>query len=325
MERLRTQDTATIIAGPCSIDENNLDEIIHGIAEITVYDGAYRGIKGTRTVGLKSRTALDVSGKGMGIDWDGIKQMRKLQERDRLDIIPPSVQMAEIIRKETGLLVATEVMLPQYQLPPYQKNKIFDSNLMVWNPAVDQLGWHIWDIANYAEGHDWIIGIKNTKVLGVDLATANNPDYNGMTATQTTWGGMTSYTEYPLNMILIQRGVDVPDKGTYRHAPIHEVARRTKLELHKKLYYDPSHINGSKRREHIVDDTIEAMRMHISGTNDYLYDGALIEVGTSTTDTQQHITLDELAYVVHEVSKYRPLEAPEEPKIVFSKQHAYTQ
>src|SRR5258708_38719288 len=103
MERLRTQDTATIIAGPCSIDENNLDEIIHGIAEITVYDGAYRGIKGTRTVGLKSRTALDVSGKGMGIDWDAIQQMRKLPERDRLDIIPPSVQMAEIIRKETGL------------------------------------------------------------------------------------------------------------------------------------------------------------------------------------------------------------------------------
>ena len=39
----------------------------------------------------------------------------------------------------------------------------------------------------------------------------------------------------------------------------------------------------------------------------WLYDGALIEVGTSTTDTEQHITINELSNIIDELSKFREI------------------
>ena len=42
----------------------------------------------------------------------------------------------------------------------------------------------------------------------------------------------------------------------------------------------------------------------------YLYDGALIEVGTSTTDTEQHITLMELQDLCDAVAKFREIREP---------------
>jgi hypothetical protein len=40
----------------------------------------------------------------------------------------------------------------------------------------------------------------------------------------------------------------------------------------------------------------------------YLYDGILIEAGNSETDTEQHITINELKILCKELSKFRELE-----------------
>jgi hypothetical protein len=42
----------------------------------------------------------------------------------------------------------------------------------------------------------------------------------------------------------------------------------------------------------------------------YLYDGVLIEAGTSSTDTEQHISLMELQDIVSTIAEYRNLVAP---------------
>ena len=57
-------------------------------------------------------------------------------------------------------------------------------------------------------------------------------------------------------------------------------------------------------RDHIVEGTIEAMKMKDEDEN-FLYDGILIEVGDSVTDTYQHITVQELKDMVTELSKFR--------------------
>ena len=55
-----------IIAGPCSVDENNIKDIVD-IANIKIDNKQV--ISGVRIVGLKSRTALNSSGEGMGMDY----------------------------------------------------------------------------------------------------------------------------------------------------------------------------------------------------------------------------------------------------------------
>ena len=63
-------------------------------------------------------------------------------------------------------------------------------------------------------------------------------------------------------------------------------------------------------RRHIVAAVLEAMRMKMND-EEYVYDGILIEVGTSTTDTDQHITLEELAVLAQELAKERDLVTPD--------------
>jgi len=63
--------TCAIIAGPCSVDENNISEL-YQIANITAKNQKGKikqAIFGARIVGLKSRTALHQNGVGMGIDY----------------------------------------------------------------------------------------------------------------------------------------------------------------------------------------------------------------------------------------------------------------
>src|SRR5579862_3038764 len=79
-----------IIAGPCSITPENTEEVINEIAKIKLPDGR-RAIFGTRVVGLKSRTALDLSGEGMGIDSQAIQKAMKLPHDERLQVKIPSV------------------------------------------------------------------------------------------------------------------------------------------------------------------------------------------------------------------------------------------
>ena len=110
-------------------------------------------------------------------------------------------------------------------------------------------------------------------------------------------------------IILIHRGVDVSEKGDHRNIPVHNLAKRVKQKTGATLYFDPSHAYGPKMKEHIVPEVLKAMNLRaLDGS--YLYDGILIEVGTSKTDTGQHITLDELKKMVLELALFRNLASP---------------
>jgi len=287
-----------IIAGPCSIDEKNINEI-YEIAEIKI-NGRY-AVWGTRVVGLKSRTNFHSSGEGMGVDFKNF--LKNLEGKKE---IPQSVKIAEKIVKETGLLVATEIMDSILQIPFYQK-RIPKEKLLLWNPAVNQLGWPVLIMSYFAKKNGWYVGIKNPKWLGDFKKKADNLNYKGRTSMEKTWEGLVSYANYYLEkekIILIHRGVDIPEKGKYRNAPLHNLALRVKKHTGCLLFFDPSHSYGPKMREKIVPATLKAMKIKIN-ENEFLYDGILIEVGTSKTDSEQHISIKELKEMIKELSKWR--------------------
>jgi 3-deoxy-D-arabino-heptulosonate 7-phosphate (DAHP) synthase len=284
----------TIIAGPCSVDNNNLHEV-YKIAQIKV--NGKRAIAGTRVVGLKSRTSLSTDGKNMGIDFSAfMNNLERLIEGKPATSFeePPSVALAKKICSDTGLVIATEIMSPLVQLPSFE-DPIFKNKLLAWSPAVSQLGWPAMKMALYAKRNGWQIGIKNGKWRGMEK----------------TWEGIASYVNAhvePHKTIMIQRGIETPEKGKFRSLPVHESARQMK-EKGFQVYFDPSHSYGPLLRDEIVKGTIEAMKLRTKDGK-HVYDGVLIEVGTSVTDTNQHITLVELQELVNELSKLRTLVSP---------------
>jgi hypothetical protein len=298
-----------IIAGPDSIDDYNIKEI-YQIADIKV--NGKKAIFGTRTVGLKSRTGFDEKNSDsgfMGFDFDVI--MRNFDifglggTADDLKPLP-SIDMAEKIYRDTGLLCSTEIMLPAIQLACIAKSFKFKP-FMIWNPSVDQLGWHVRQMAGFAGEYGWTVGLKNGKWLGEDYEIAEDPNFTGTTSIEKVWSGLVDYAKLAPETILIQRGCDLPRKGQYRNLPIHQTAKRTKLANPGiSLYYDPSHTLGPNMRNEIVKNTIEAMKMKID-ENTYLYDGILIEAGTAKCDTHQHITVKELEEMANELAQFRDL------------------
>ncbi len=296
----------TIIAGPCSVDDNNIQEI-HEISQMTVINQngtQQRAIAGTRIVGLKSRTELSVNGKGMGMDYDVLQQNVHIMINGGSGkdmVVTPSARIAEEIHAKTGMLIATEIMMPSVQMPSYE-HRIPAGKLMPWNPSVNQLGWQVMETALFTARNGWHIGIKNGKWIGEDTGT---------TTMEKTWAGLSSYAKKGTgDVVLIHRGVDVPGKGMFRNLPVHTVAGRTKKITRAKLYFDPSHSYGPKLKHQIVEATVAAMNMKLDdGSN--LYDGVLVEVGTSKTDTEQHITLLELEHMVKQIAKTRSLVTPE--------------
>ena len=112
----------TIIAGPCSVDENNIKEI-HEIAKIEVKSRKgkkQRAVAGTRVVGLKSRTELDPEGHGMGMDFSAYKTNMEilLNGGTIADFeILPSALIAEKIHKETNYVpdYSTRVVYWRYR------------------------------------------------------------------------------------------------------------------------------------------------------------------------------------------------------------------
>ena len=298
-----------IIAGPCSVDKNNIPEI-YEIAGIKL--NGKGALWGTRVVGLKSRTALDLTGKGMGIDFAAVtRNMDVLNEGGGYkDFEPlPSVEMAKLLLSETGMVIATEIMHPSIQIPAYDGH--FDGKLLPWNPAVDQLGWPIMQTARFAQKHAWPIGIKNGKWIGGEsVAEADDPNFKGETSMEKTWSGLVTFAAGAPEVILIHRGVDVNGKGDFRNVPVHNISERVKAKTGAKLFFDPSHAYGPKMRESIVDATIEAMRRTMKD-GAFLYDGILIEAGTSQTDTEQHISIKELENMVGELATFRNIRTRE--------------
>lgn len=300
-----------VFAGPCSVNRDNIRDI-YDIADIQVRSQngeLQRAITGTRVVGLKSRTALSVNPEDMGIDYPILEEQVLIVGRAVLEQTPPSVAIAAQVVADTDLVVATEVMMPEIQVPHYV-GKIPPGKLLLWNPSVDQLGWHMLQMASLANKNGWMVGIKNGKTLGSTLAQAKDETRPTPVKLERTWAGLATFAKgMDGRIVLIHRGVEDPEKGEFRSALVHEVARRVKRSVSSaKLFFDPSHSCGPALRDHIVPITIEAMRMPEG--NGFLYDGILVEAGHATTDTKQHITVDELRCMVEDLSRFRVLKIP---------------
>jgi hypothetical protein len=182
--------------------------------------------------------------------------------------------------------------------------------MLPWNPAVNQLGWPLHEMAAIAKQNDWFIGIKNGKWLGDSLANAESLKHTGGTALEKVWNGLGSFTQMSdENVFMIQRGIEATVRGDFRSVPIHQTAKRVRMLSKRNILFDPSHSLGPKMRMHIVSATIDAMQIKMQDGS-FLYDGALIEVGTSLTDTDQHISLQDLQDLCDEIAKFRNLVAP---------------
>jgi hypothetical protein len=190
------------------------------------------------------------------------------------------------------------------QLPLYER-VLPKGKFMVWNPAVNQLGYQSLVMGQYALRNDWYVGIKNGKWLG-DVPPS------GMSSMEKAWSGLASYVAggdlalMKERLIMVHRGVDISGKGDYRNLPVHDSAERVKESIGARLFYDPSHTHGPLMRDKIVEETVSALKLK-TPTGEYLYDGLLIEVGDSTTDTEQHITVDELKELCEIISQFRDI------------------
>jgi len=301
----------SIIAGPCSISEKNFKDLYElSSFEVKSRDGiAQKAIAGVRIVGVKSRTSYSYNKGSMGIDSEvlvenleiyaqggGVKAMKML----------PSVLMAQEFIRKTGMTVASEVISPLIQIPLCDR-LLKDEDLLLWTPAVAQLGWNLLEMYEASKKNNWTLGVKNPKWVGKEV--------DGLTSMEKTWLGMGSYVPFIHKVIFIQRGVDVADSGLFRNLPAHESAKKIKKATGMKMYFDPSHCYGPKLRDMIVEGTIEAMKMKLSD-DEYLYDGILIEAGVSETDTEQHITHGELYTLAKSLAEFRDLVAPSEKKKV---------
>jgi hypothetical protein len=302
----------SIIAGPCSINEKNFKDL-YELSSIEVKNrngNTQKAIAGVRIVGVKSRTSYSYNKGSMGLDSEvlvenieiyaqggGVKDMKML----------PSVQMAQEYIRKTNMMVASEIVSPLIQIPLCDK-LLKEHELLLWTPAVAQLGWNLLEMYEASKENNWTLGVKNPKWVGQET--------NGLTSMEKTWLGMGSYVPFIHKVIFIQRGVDVAESGLYRNLPVHESAKKIKkLSGGMKMYFDPSHCYGPKLRDKIVEGTIEAMKMKLSD-EEYLYDGILIEAGVSETDTEQHITHKELHQLAKAIAEFRDIVAPSERKVV---------
>lgn len=307
-EKMKNSQVA-LIAGPCSISEKNMQEV-YALSEMEVksrFGETQRGITGVRIVGVKSRTSYTEKEGAMGIDREafvgnmrsyaqggGIKDMKML----------PSIELSNEFIKKTGLTVATEIVAPLIQVPLCDK-LLKDHELLLWTPAVMQIGWNLMEMYECSKSNAWKLGIKNPKWVG--------KENGGQNSMEKTWLGIGTYVPEIHDIIYIHRGVDVAEAGLYRNLPLHDSARKVKKISGKQMYFDPSHTFGPKMRDKIVEGTLDAMRMKIN-EDEYLYDGILIEAGTSDTDTEQHITHKELQGLLNELAKFRDIVAPKEHK-----------
>lgn len=296
-----------IVAWACSIDTNNLREAIR-IATKEI-NGAHPYMA-VRAVWVKSRTGPTSSKDGGWIDADMLRANQRLYAQrwiQSIELHPhPSVEMMKKILRETPAWVATEIVDPFVQTivmaNHFAEDKIWANRVMVWNPAVLQIGHPVEYMAQMAENFGWHVWIKNCKEQ--DPGTKK-------------WSGMLEYANSGMSWVGLQnrkimaihRGYDIEGKWEHRNQPIHDhVVLLRKKYPGLRVYFDPSHIYGPKMRESIVENTIAAMKMTMPDKeSEYLYDGLLVEAWTSTTDTEQHITLDELFDMTSRLADIRPI------------------
>jgi hypothetical protein len=216
-----------------------------------------------RVVGLKSRTGYDATGSGMGMDFAAIEQAIM---HGHADEVPPSILMAEEFSKQTGMGIAAEIMEPAIQMPMY-RGHIKRGQFMPWQPSTLALGWQLRTMGNVAAQENWMVGIKNPKWLGSEtLQEVIEQSCTTVTSMEQTWTGLASYARAAgANVAFIHRGVDVAGKGDFRNAPVHSIVHHIAHKVpDARRYFDPSHSYGPKKREEIVQATVEAMRMQFA-------------------------------------------------------------
>ncbi|HTA82375.1 MAG TPA: hypothetical protein VK783_05575 [Bacteroidia bacterium] len=309
MEQKMKNTSVALIAGPCSISEKNITEV-YSLADMQVknrFGETQRAVTGVRIVGVKSRTSYIEKEGAMGIDREAfVCNLRSYAQGGSIKDMKmlPSITMSEEFIRKTGLMVATEIVAPLIQVPLCDQ-VLRDHELLLWTPAVLQIGWNLMEMYECSKKNAWKLGIKNPKWVGKES--------DGLNSMEKTWLGIGTYVPQIHDIIYIHRGVDVAETGLYRNLPVHESAKKVKKLSGKKMYFDPSHTFGPKMKDKIVDGTLEAMKM-MSSADEYLYDGILIEAGTSLTDTEQHITHAELQKLINELSKFRDIVEPKEKK-----------
>lgn len=293
-----------IIAGPCSINKENISDI-YKLVEIKINN--ISPLWGVRVVGLKSRTNFKKDKNKIGIDVDdylnvliNFKEKGKIELKNNL----PSINLAKEIYKNTNLLIATEIVDSLIQ-PLFYEGVIPENKLLLWNPAVNQLGWSIFSMAQFIKKNKWFLGIKNPKWLGDYLKDVDNLNNDKITTAEKTWEGLVSYASLnKRRIILVHRGFDIPEKKDFRNFPAHHLALKVKKRIGCKMFFDPSHSYGPKMKESIVEETVKALKIKIS-ENEYLYDGILIEVGKSKTDAEQHISIEEFKELCFRLNEFR--------------------
>lgn len=304
----------SIIAGPCSISEDNFYELFQ-LASMEVrnaHGNMQRAISGVRVVGLKSRTYYKPESNDLGIDYAHfIHNLSIFQQGGGIKdfIMMPGIEMAKRVADETGLMVATEIVSPLIQVPLYER-VLKDNDMLLWNPAVSQIGWHFLEITQFIQNTNWKLGLKNPKWQGKQKYDATT--MTELSSMEKAWLGLSSYAAgFKERIIFIHRGVSIAESGMYRNMPLHESAKKIKKLTGAKIYFDPSHSFGPKLRDKIVDGTLDAMKMMLT-EDEYLYDGILIEAGSSRTDSGQHITHHELQGLVNSLSRFRDIAIPVE-------------
>jgi len=304
----------SIIAGPCSINEDNFYELYQlASMEVRNLHGAIqRAIAGVRVVGLKSRTYYNPESNDLGIDYSHFLHNLSIFQQGggtKDFVMMPGIEMAKRFTNETGLLVASEIVSPLMQVPLYER-VMKDNELLLWNPAVSQIGWNFLEMTQFLQNTNWKLGLKNPKWQGKQKFDAIAQ--TELSSMEKAWLGLSTYAAgFKERVIFIHRGVSISESGMYRNAPLHESAKKIKKLTGAKMYFDPSHSFGPKLRDKIVDGTLDAMKMMLS-EDEYLYDGILIEAGTSRTDSGQHITHNELQGLVNSIAKFRDITAPAE-------------
>src|SRR5947207_15186554 len=125
------------------------------------------------------------------------------------------------------MVITTEIMIPHIQLPYWESKELFQEKLMIWNPVVNQLGWNLYEMGEFAQRNDWNVGVKHGKFLGKDpLEVANHPDYKGETSLEKVLIELTSYVPDMLEeVVIIHRGVHVAERADYGNALIHLLMR----------------------------------------------------------------------------------------------------
>ncbi|HTA26681.1 MAG TPA: hypothetical protein VK809_02755, partial [Bacteroidia bacterium] len=245
----------SIIAGPCSINENNFYELFQlASMEVRNLHGALqRAIAGVRVVGLKSRTNYNPESNDLGIDHSHfLHNLSIFQQGGSIKdlVMMPGIEMAKRVTNETGLMVATEIVSPLIQVPLYER-LLRDNDMLLWNPAVSQIGWHFLEITQFLRNTNWKLGLKNPKWQGKQKYDA--AAQTELSSMEKAWLGLSTYAAgFQERIIFIHRGVSIAESGMYRNMPLHESAKKIKKLTGAKIYFDPSHSFGPKLRDKIV-------------------------------------------------------------------------